>query len=178
LSVKSSMRIRKRGAMFLGNDYGTLRTYEALLSKGFENPITWRNLKDRVRRSGIPVSHTFFTNSVLGLRSTVGSKALDKSAWHHMPQFVEFCQEFLRFQVETLAPRLLVVLGPNASASLRAFDVVTSRERNSWVTIGSRRTLVHCTTHPYGDFNFSESRKESNAAVLGAAWDQALSISR
>ena len=121
LSVKLSMRIRKRGAMFLGNDFGTLRSYQALRSKGFENPTTWRNLKGRVRKSGVPVSHTFFTNSVLGLRSTVGSKALDKRAWQSMPKFVEFCQEFLRFQVETLAPRLLVVLGPKASASMWAY---------------------------------------------------------
>lgn len=177
LSVESSKRIRREGVMFLGNDFGTLRSYESLRLKGFENPITWKNLKSRVRRAKIPPDYAFFTNSVLGLRLGSGTKALDKRDWQNSSQFAAFCQEFLLFQVEALLPRLIVVLGPNALVSLKAFGVPLSGKGNSRVKLGSHQTLVHRTTHPYGDFNFSDFRKEVDAAALRLAWDQASSTS-
>lgn len=177
LQFASPGTIRQRGVMFLGNDFGTLKTYETLRSNGYENPPTWRNLKSRIRRANIPTDFAFFTNSVLGLRSAAGSKALDKRAWHSSPQFARFCQDFLCFQVEALAPRLIVVLGPNARSSLEAFGVPISAEMTSLARIGGHQTLLHCTTHPYGDFNFSESRKAEDAAGLHLAWQQASAAS-
>ena len=177
LSVESSKKIRREGMMFLGNDFGTLRSYESLRLKSFENPITWKNLKSRVRRANLPTDRAFFTNSVLGLRLGSGTKALDKRDWQNSPQFAAFCQEFLRFQVEALLPRLIVVLGPNALVSLKAFGVAVSGDSTSRAKIGSHETLLHCTTHPYGDFNFSDSRKELDAAALRLAWEQASSAS-
>lgn len=59
LSVESSKKIRREGVMFLGNDFGTLRSYESLRLKGFENPVTWKNLKSRVRRAKIPPNYAF-----------------------------------------------------------------------------------------------------------------------
>ncbi len=177
LSAQSSKKIRRGGMMSLGNDFGTLRSYESLRLKSFENPITWKNLKSRVRRANLPTDRAFFTNSVLGLRLGSGTKALDKRDWQNSPQFAALCQEFLLFQVEALLPRLIVVLGPNALASLKAFGVSLSGDGNSWVKTGCHETLLHCTTHPYGDFNFSESRKELDAAALRLAWEQASSAS-
>jgi hypothetical protein len=173
LSVESSKRIRREGVMFLGNDFGTLRSYESLRLKSFENPVTWKNLKSRVRRANLPTDRAFFTNSVLGLRLGSETKALDKRDWQNSRQFAAFCREFLLFQVEALVPRLIVVLGPSALVSLKAFGLSLSEEGNSWVKLGSHETLLHRTTHPYGDFNFSPSRKEQDAAALHLAWAQA-----
>ena len=177
LSAQSSKKIRRGGMMFLGNDFGALRSYESLRLKSFENPIPWKNLKSRVRRANLPTDRAFFTNSVLGLRLGNRTKALDKRDWQNLPQFAAFCEEFLLFQVEALEPRLIVVLGPNALVSLKAFGVSLSGDVNSWVKIGSHETLLHCPTHPYGDFNFSDSRKELDAAALRLAWEQASSTS-
>jgi hypothetical protein len=47
LSVESSKKIRREGIMFLGNDFGTLRSYESLRLKSFENPITWKKSQEQ-----------------------------------------------------------------------------------------------------------------------------------
>jgi hypothetical protein len=140
LSVESSKKIRREGIKFLGNDFGTLRSYESLRLKSFENPITWKNLKSRMRRANLPTDRAFFTNSVLGLRVGSGTKALDKRDWQNSPEFAAFCQEFLIFQVQTLLPRLIVVLGPNALVSLKALGVSLSIDGDSWVKIGELYT--------------------------------------
>jgi hypothetical protein len=36
------------GIMFLGNDFGTLETFKKTLRTGYENVLTWRNLKRRL----------------------------------------------------------------------------------------------------------------------------------
>jgi hypothetical protein len=36
------------GIMFVGNDFGTLQTFEKTLKTGYENVLTWRNLKKRM----------------------------------------------------------------------------------------------------------------------------------
>ena len=33
------------GIMFLGNDFGTLSSFQQAIRRGYENPPTWRNLK-------------------------------------------------------------------------------------------------------------------------------------
>jgi hypothetical protein len=77
---------------------------------------------------------------VLGLRVGSGTKALDKRDWQNSPEFAAFCQEFLIFQVQTLLPRLIVVLGPNALVSLKALGVSLSIDGDSWVKIGELYT--------------------------------------
>jgi hypothetical protein len=49
LDQQSSGVLPIGGIVFLGNDFGTLTTYQKLRSKGFENPPTWRRLKERIR---------------------------------------------------------------------------------------------------------------------------------
>jgi len=70
-----------------------------------------------------------------------------------MPQFAELCGEFLRFQLQTVKPRLIVVMGPDARESFDVFG------KSSY----SARILY--TTHPYADFNFSAQRLATDVAV-------------
>jgi len=106
---------------------------------------------------GLPGTRTFFTNAVMGLRSADGSKALDTRAWQAEPAFAAFCREFLLYQIEILQPRLLVVPGPNARSSLESAQVAAA---------------VHYSSHPYGDFNFTEARKADDALALRHAWER------
>jgi uracil-DNA glycosylase len=159
------------GLMFVGNDFGTLATYEKL--KSFENPPTWKNLKKRVRRAELLESTMFSTNAVMGLR-TAGT-ALDKRSWERMPLFLKFCREFFVYQMETVAPQLVVVLGPVARTSVQALiqgeilqglDLTVAR-------VGRHTASFLYSSHPYGDFNFSDERKDQDAASLRNAWQVA-----
>ena len=145
------------GAVFVGNDFGTLPSFRKLRSKGFENPLTWKHLKERIRRAGLPPSQMFFTNAIMGLRSSNGARALDKRIWANDPAFIDFCGKFFAYQMAVLRPRLVVILGPTTKSTLIAFDAPP--------------TACFCTSHPYGDFNFSESRKSADAEALRTAWD-------
>lgn len=169
LEMPSSGLLPSGGIVFVGNDFGTLKSYQSLKNKGYENPPTWRNVKERVRRAGLPPQLTFFTNAVMGLRGE--GKALDKKSWTSMPGFPEFCREFFLFQIEMLQPRLLVLLGPEAKFS---FSKLTGTARENGVaSIVKRRLSVFSCTHPYGDFNFTEQRKKDDAAELKRAWQSA-----
>jgi hypothetical protein len=160
---------------FLANDFGTLRTYQKLHSKGYENPPTWRHLKDRIRRARLPEDRIFCTNAILGLRTGDKVTALDRSVWPRASMFAAFCHEFLIYQVEVLRPRLVVILGPVAQSSLEAMGAIL-KERTSLslkATIGRHTTAIHYSSHPYGDFNFTDQRKSTDAFALRNAWDEA-----
>ena len=49
IKLSSTSRFPVCGIMFLGNDFGTLQTFEKTLRTGYENVLTWRNLKRRRR---------------------------------------------------------------------------------------------------------------------------------
>ena len=148
------------GVMFLGNDFGTRESYLKLDTKRYENPPTWHHLKDRIQRAELPAKQAFFTNAIVGLRSAEGAKALDKRAWQAAAAFEAFCREFLDYQIKTLQPRLIVTLGPHARSAL-----------NSLEEIGNIALLE--SPHPYGDFNFSEAKKQQIADKLRTAWKAA-----
>lgn len=80
--------IAPSGVMFLGNDFGTVQSFQKLRRRGFENPLTWKHLKRRVERAGLPPSFTFFTNALMGLRS--GGTALETKDWEGAPRFKLF----------------------------------------------------------------------------------------
>jgi hypothetical protein len=173
LAQVSSGRVVAEGIMFLGNDFGTLKSYEKLRLKSFESPPTWKRVKARVERAGLPSHLTFFTNAVMGLR--VDGTALDKRDLNRLPRFKAFCREFLVYQIETLRPKLVVVMGPNPRTTLDSLDVGKTIVSGKFpkMRIGSQVTTAYFSTHPYGDFNFSEVRKTSDASELREAWDQA-----
>lgn len=164
------------GIMFLGNDFGTCKSYERLRKKGYENPLTWKHVKQRIGRAGLPSSRTFFTNAVMGLRNE--GTALDKKDWEGVPRFKAFCRQFLVYQIETLHPKLIVVMGqvPRMTLDSLAVGATIASGRFPKMRVGSRETTVYFSTHPYGDFNFDEERKSRDGAELRDAWDQAQSL--
>jgi len=150
------------GIVFLGNDFGTLKGFQKLRSKGYENPPTWRHLKERIRRAGLPEERAFFTNAIVGLRSAEAAKALDRRAWQAEPPFAGFCLEFLVYQIELLQPRLLVVLGPNARLSLDSLVGAGKGDGGGSLraTFGHHATALCYSSHPYGDFNFNSDSSQ------------------
>jgi len=156
ISEASSGSVDHHGIVFLGNDFGTLAGYKKLQKNGYENVPTWRHIKKRALAAQLPVGKLFFTNTILGLREE--GTALTKQSWKRVPRFAEFCGEFLRFQLQTVNPRLVVVMGPYARESFDAFGKAAFP--------GS----VLYTTHPYADFNFPAERLAADVAILRDAW--------
>ncbi len=144
------------GILFLGNDFGTLKSYLKLQPAGYENVPTWRNVKKRAVGAGLPTDSLFFTNTILGLREE--GSALSKQSWKKMPRFANFCGEFLNFQLAAIRPRLVVIMGPDARVSFDAFAKA------------SYKGEVLYTTHPYGDFNFSPQRLAEDVEILRKKW--------
>jgi hypothetical protein len=91
----------------------------------------------------------------MGLRED--GSALGKKSWQSIPGFALFCGEFLRFQLEALAPRLVVVMGPNARESFDAFAK------------GAFAQVLY-TTYPYADFGLSKDRLNDEIQALSKAW--------
>jgi hypothetical protein len=173
ISKSSSGFVATKGIMFLGNDFGTCKSYERLRKKGFENPLTWKHVKQRILRAELPLSHTFFTNAVMGLRNE--GTALEKKDWDKFPMFKDFCREFLIYQVETIRPKLIVVMGPVPKATLGSLSITEAitPERFPAFKIGSNVSTIYYCTHPYGDFNFDEARKVRDGLELRDAWTRA-----
>jgi hypothetical protein len=160
LGIEKDAILPRNGAVFLGNDFGTLRSYLKLENRGYENVPTWRHIKSRVLSAGIPPEKTFFTNAIVGLRED--GSALDKESRQRMPAFSEFCGEFLRFQLKFLAPKLIVIMGPNASEAFNSFAK------------GSDKFETLYTTHPYADFGLSKERLNGEVEKLSGAWKRAV----
>lgn len=160
LGSSKSGPLPKAGAMFVGNDFGTLSGFIKLRAKNYENVPTWRHIKARIRAANIPTESTFFTNAIVGLRQD--GTALDKRSWESMPDFAKFCGEFLRFQLEVLSPRLVVVMGPDARV---AFDTFARQ-----ACIGQ----ILYTSHPYADFGLTVERRANDIAALAESWNSCM----
>jgi uracil-DNA glycosylase len=177
------------GIMFLGNDFGTLQTFEKTLRTGYENVLTWRNLKKRLTAAGIPGDVGFYTNAVLGLRTD--KKAIDYLDWSRHPEFCQFCGDFLRLQLEAMKPHLLVVLGqrprdticstlateipditPWRNRDLSSMEVAETIRVVEW---RGMRLVLHVTSHPYSDFAKDDAGKAEIADRLKRAWELARS---
>jgi hypothetical protein len=175
------------GIMFLGNDFGTLQTFEKTLQRGYENPPTWLRLKQRLTAAAIPGEVGFYTNAVLGLRTDKQALAdLDLS-----PDFCQFCGEFLRFQLATMKPRLLVVFGVKTNITfcstlaadvpaialwrkkhLRSMEAAETIQPVEW---RGTKLVLHLTSHPYSDANKNDATKSEDAHRLKQAWETARS---
>jgi hypothetical protein len=79
-----------------------------------------------------------------------------------MPVFSEFCGEFLRFQLKFIAPKLVIIMGPNASEAFDAF----AKGGDMYETL--------YTTHPYADFGLSRKCLDEEVARLSRAWKRAI----
>jgi hypothetical protein len=177
------------GIIFLGNDFGTLQTFEKTLRTGYENVLTWRNLKRRLTAAEIPGEVGFYTNAVLGLRTD--KKAVEYLDWSRHPEFCQFCGDFLRLQLEAMKPRLLVVLGQRPKDTICSTlgaeipDITPWRNRDlssmeaadtiRVVEWRGMRLVMQVTTHPYSDFAKDDAGKAGIADRLKRAWELARS---
>ena len=189
IKLRSASPFPVGGIMFLGNDFGTLQTYEKTLRTGYENVLTWRNLKRRLTAAEISGDIGFYTNAVLGLRTD--KKAIDYLDWSRHPEFCQFCGDFLRFQLEAMKPRLLVVLGQRPKDTIcstfgaeipditqwrnRDLSSMEAAETIRTVVWRGMRLVLHVTSHPYSDFARDDAGKAEIAARLRRAWEIARS---
>jgi hypothetical protein len=185
IKLSSSSPFPVGGIMFLGNDFGTLQTFEKTLRTGYENVLTWRNLKRRLTAAEIPGEVGFYTNAVLGLRTD--KKAIDYLNWSRHPEFCQFCGDFLRVQLEVMKPRLLVVLGQRPKDTICSTlgaeipDIASWRNRDlssmeavetiRVVEWRGRKLVLHVTTHPYSDFAKDDAGRVESADRLKRAWE-------
>lgn len=162
------------GIMFVGNDFGPVTSYEKLRKKRYENPWTWRNLKRRIRMAGLPTTKVFATNAMVGLRTS--EKALEKKNWECIAGFSDFCREFFIFQVETMKPRLVVMLGPiaqNTIAELLHVEIGI-HQSGARARVGSHSAPFLYSPHPYPDhMSRDEEKMRSIVEALGQAWNLA-----
>lgn len=102
-----------KGVMVLGHDFHSEAGYRASLARGRESAgqPTWRNLVSLLERTGIALSSCFFTNVYLGLRE--GSETSGTFPGAHDLVFVDHCLHFLRRQILTLQPSMILTLGIN-----------------------------------------------------------------
>jgi uracil-DNA glycosylase len=189
IKLSSTSSFPVSGIMFLGNDFGTLQTFEKTLRTGYENVLTWRNLKRRLAAAVIPGDVGFYTNAVLGLRTD--KKAIENLDWSRHPEFCQFCGDFLRLQLEAMKPRLLVVLGQRPKDTIcstlgteipdigswknRDLSSLTAAETIRVVEWRGMRLVMHVTTHPYSDFAKDDAGKAEAANRLKKAWEIARS---
>jgi uracil-DNA glycosylase family 4 len=97
--------------MVLGQDFHSEFEYEESFRRGYEipNDPTWRSLLALLGAAGIDRGKCFFTNLFMGLREGRGTTGRFPGA--RDPGFVSRCLAFLRRQIETQRPRLIIVLG-------------------------------------------------------------------
>jgi len=175
VAEESHRMVATGGIMFLGHDSGTCHAFDRLREPGFENSRTREFIKERVEGAGLPSSLTFFTNAVMGLREE--GTALDSPDWDDPPRFKAFCREFLVYQIQSIQPRLIVVMGPIPREALDSVAVGTTVVEGKFpkMRIGDHIATLYFTTYPHGDFSIGDDHKKREATELGEAWTQAQS---
>lgn len=151
--------------MFLGNDFGSLQSFQRL--KQHENPPTWRHLRRRLEQAGIPGHLGFFTNAYLGLRSDRG--ALADPIQHR--RYDDICAEFLTFQIEIQTPHLVVVLGDRPASLLRTvlgFALAPTGVCREGA-VGGHPIRVVVVSHPYSDLGKDDEARRVEADILRRA---------
>ncbi len=116
------------GAMVIGQDFDSETAYHNtrnLMGQGpcdprERNPATWGRLIPFLAGFGIAPEACFFTNFFLGLRE--GDKATGRFSGAGDTRFVYRCREFMRIQLKTQEPRLVLTLGIQVPSRLAALS--------------------------------------------------------
>ena len=150
------------GVLFLAADFGTLESYNKLCSHGYQSAPIWKNLKRRILDAGLPTNKIFCSNIYPGLR--VENRALGVYPAVQNPEYPLFSVEMLRFQIETLSPKLIVSLGPVPEVFVHRFkNVLAFRD-------GSLPAVLF-TPHPERDSELPPIRRHQLATELRDAWE-------
>lgn len=104
--------------LVLGHDFSTVNYYNKMLETGQSeiNSPTWRSMRKLFNDANLDLNRCFFSNVYIGLRDAhkmtgvfPGSK--DKN-------FVKRNLEFLKHQISTVKPKVIITLGKPASINL------------------------------------------------------------
>ena len=114
-SVDEDPRFPVGGIMVLAQDFYCEAGYRKILERGKagnahpSDANTWKGLRPFLDAVPVDPRDCFFTNFFMGLRRDDGKEGLFPGAGNR--PFVRRCQAFLRFQLATQNPRIVLVLG-------------------------------------------------------------------
>jgi hypothetical protein len=116
--------IPKHACVFLGQDFGRYSDYLEAVDAGEENRNvdTWKRLIALLDSAGLDDaarSSCFFTNAVMGLRTTEEIEGESPGSKH--PGFRSACVAFLRLQLQLIEPRAVIALGWQPLGVLASF---------------------------------------------------------
>jgi uracil-DNA glycosylase len=159
-----------KDVLILGQDFGNQATYEAFEAKEddktarSEDPntnATWRNLLKLLKDLGIDPDRCFFSNVFMGLRS--GNAQATGEYLKPRDAFYEENLAFLKTQVETIRPSMILLLGkqpvlalltafPGALHAWEGFnsmkDLLTDRGPIVEAKILGKKVIVAAVIHP------------------------------
>ncbi|MDE3203497.1 MAG: hypothetical protein KGQ66_04660 [Acidobacteriota bacterium] len=137
---------------------------------GHKTMGTWTGLYSLLKKANVPRREMFFTNVYVGLKE--GEKPTGKFTRHPTPEFLGFCRDFLRLQVQTMQPRAILILGVEAWEQL--WPVIDSPHAPSAVlpppgafraTLHGHRTWIVPAHHPS-----MQKRIGPDAEALRSVW--------
>lgn len=111
-----------RPVVIVGHNWGDLPSYRAIFNNRAEyletwpekkkkGQPTWWNLIPLLREGGVGPEECFFTNALMGLKND--GKGC-RGPMSEDPTYRRKCREFLKFQLETLRPSVVITLGEDA----------------------------------------------------------------
>ncbi len=165
------------GLMVVGHNVDSRTNYEERRASGRSHgdilpgpPMsTWRGLYRLLDQAGVQRQQFFFTNVFVGLKegTTTG-----RFSAYRAPSFRRWCADFLRYQIDTMRPRVVLILGVPAC---REIAKVTSP--GEWLRgglpppgrvtarVADHDTMVVPASHPS-----YQKRIGHDSAALRAAW--------
>jgi hypothetical protein len=105
----SSSSFPTSGVMYLGHNFDKLKGLQESTTRGREENLTWRRIRDSVL-THLSEEQIWFTNYFMGVlerKTNIGEVVRSAS----FPAFEEDCWEFFKSQVAIQKPRVIVALG-------------------------------------------------------------------
>ena len=109
--------IEEGGTLVLGNDFGTVSYLKNKCIGGKEvNSKTIDNLK----KLDLKLENTFFSNLFVGLRDDGNNDgtAMTKLVIKRKQEYIDFCFDFLKIQLDFIKPKIVVCLGVEVGKNL------------------------------------------------------------
>jgi uracil-DNA glycosylase family 4 len=112
-TIDGSTDLSKLNIMIVGQDFGTKIDYDkkkiAEMGENIEKQSTWKNLKPMLNNLGINPNECFYTNLLLGLRTTDSNVGISPALENE--KYVSQCVEFFQKQIDAIQPKLIIFLG-------------------------------------------------------------------
>lgn len=104
--------------LVLGHDFSTVNYYNKMLENGQSeiNSPTWRVMRKLFNDADLDLNRCFFSNVYMGLRNA--DKMTGVFPGSRDKEFVKRNLEFLKTQISTVKPKVIITLGKPASINL------------------------------------------------------------